>query len=38
MSKKIEKKSLGRGLSALMADIEVEPVPSSNVNKTQGGV
>jgi ParB family chromosome partitioning protein len=37
MSKKIEKKSLGRGLSALMADIEVEPVSSSNLNKTQGG-
>jgi ParB family chromosome partitioning protein len=38
MSKKLEKKSLGRGLSALMADIEVEPVPSSNENNTQGGV
>ena len=38
MSKKLEKKSLGRGLSALMADIEVEPVHSSNENNTQGGI
>ena len=38
MSKKPEKRSLGRGLSALMADIEVTPATSSSENKTQSGV
>jgi len=38
MSKKPEKRSLGRGLSALMADIEVTPATSSSENKTQPGV
>jgi ParB family transcriptional regulator, chromosome partitioning protein len=38
MSKKPEKRSLGRGLSALMADIEVTPVLSASENITQAGV
>jgi ParB family chromosome partitioning protein len=38
MSKKSEKRSLGRGLSALMADIEVAPVSSSSENAAQAGV
>jgi ParB family chromosome partitioning protein len=38
MSKKPEKRSLGRGLSALMADIEAVPVSSSSESKSATGV